>query len=1066
MYDGDEQAALARMLDCAIQFAWGLHYAHERGVIHQDVKPLNALLWEDGTLKVTDFGLARARQKAGIADASGAAGGEGRSLMVSMGGMTPSHCSPEQAAGRTLDRRTDVWSWAVGVLEMFQGEVTWLSGSLAAEALQAFLEHNGEQEQGIPAMPAGVADLLRRCFERDPGNRPAMMQECATALIEVYRAETGRPFPRPEPRDIGDTADTLNNRALSLIDLGKPDDAECLLDRAIELNAQHLAATYNRSLMRWRTGKQRDTEVGFELEQIRKDDPDNATAAYGLGWMRMEGGRFAEALVLFEEAVELGSDEDARRSVAQAQPLAELGAGQCLTGIKAHQGQFPGEQTLSGAAWAVAFSPDGRFALSGGIGETLCLWDLSALKNSRVLQGHTNAVFCVAFSPDTRFAASGSGDKTVRLWDVEQQQCLRVFYGHTAPVMSVGFWGSSRYVLSGSRDGTLKLWDAAEEQCVRTINGHSGGVRSVAMPSDGRFALSCGPDSEAQLRLWDVADGQCLRSLDTHADGVVSAAVSRSGRFAITGGGDGTIELWDPLSGQCLRTFQGHGNLVHSVAFGGDERFAVSGSHDRTLRLWDLASGQCLHSFAGHTGMIKGVAFSANTCIALSACMGQDQTIRFWDVGSILANRQRGPWLYSTAVAALEALERQESHAAYIENARRALETGDIAAALDSLRQARAVPGFERDKEGRQLQARVGASAAATALRGARLKYTLAEGCEDGVGQVAFSPDSRQALSAGPGEALRLWDLATGACRHTIEVSAGIIRFSADGRSVFSMGADKTLRVWDAATGENTRNLKGLTTDYASGSPLALSPDGRLACCASGPDANTARLGDTDSGKCLHILRGHTGAITAAAFSPDGHFVLTGSNDTSLQLWNTATGRRQRVFRGHEGTIRAVALSPDGRIAMSSSQDQTLRSWSTASGKCLCTCTGAKEDVYSVTFSADRRFAFAGYYSNSHKVRLWDLATGRCVRVFEGQAGRWPSSVSSVAVSPDGLFLLAGGRVQTVGPTLRLWELDWKYEYDPQRDREREDTTPGIERSRLGRIVDFLSGNAGREPHV
>ena len=64
LYDGDRQTALARMLDVAIQFAWGLHYGHERGVIHQDVKPINALMWDDGTLKVTDFGLAGARQKA------------------------------------------------------------------------------------------------------------------------------------------------------------------------------------------------------------------------------------------------------------------------------------------------------------------------------------------------------------------------------------------------------------------------------------------------------------------------------------------------------------------------------------------------------------------------------------------------------------------------------------------------------------------------------------------------------------------------------------------------------------------------------------------------------------------------------------------------------------------------------------------------------------------------------------------------------------------------------------------------------------------------------------------
>ena len=135
LYDG--RSDRPRWRGCstsAIQFAWGLHYAHERGVIHQDVKPLNALMWDDGTLKVTDFGLAGARQKAGLADMAGAMG----TVMVSTGGMTAAYCSPEQAAGRALDRRTDVWSWAVSVLEMFQGEVTWELGSLAAEVLEVF----------------------------------------------------------------------------------------------------------------------------------------------------------------------------------------------------------------------------------------------------------------------------------------------------------------------------------------------------------------------------------------------------------------------------------------------------------------------------------------------------------------------------------------------------------------------------------------------------------------------------------------------------------------------------------------------------------------------------------------------------------------------------------------------------------------------------------------------------------------------------------------------------------------------------------------------------------------
>jgi serine/threonine protein kinase len=155
---------LDQILDLAIQSAWGLHAAHEAGLVHQDVKPGNMLLTRDGLLKITDFGLARAREVAGEKKASA----PGQSLLVSMGGMTPEYCSPEQAAGQKLTRKTDIWSWGVSVLEMFTGEVTWGHGTVAGEALEDYLEGGG-QAPGRPKIPGPVGKVLQRCFQSDPG---------------------------------------------------------------------------------------------------------------------------------------------------------------------------------------------------------------------------------------------------------------------------------------------------------------------------------------------------------------------------------------------------------------------------------------------------------------------------------------------------------------------------------------------------------------------------------------------------------------------------------------------------------------------------------------------------------------------------------------------------------------------------------------------------------------------------------------------------------------------------------------------------------------------------------
>jgi tetratricopeptide (TPR) repeat protein/tRNA A-37 threonylcarbamoyl transferase component Bud32 len=198
LYEGGAGQRLERILDTAIQFAWGLHCVHELGLVHQDVKPANVMMDNDAHVavqglkaRVTDYGLARARVAAGEQHASEVGG----SILVSSGGYTPAYCSPEQAGGRKLDRSTDVWSWGVSVMEMFQGGVTWQSGSVAAEALKAFLEHNGEEEH-IPAMPQGLAELLKGCFRKDPAQRWKSMEAVVQQLREVYQAVVGVEYSR------------------------------------------------------------------------------------------------------------------------------------------------------------------------------------------------------------------------------------------------------------------------------------------------------------------------------------------------------------------------------------------------------------------------------------------------------------------------------------------------------------------------------------------------------------------------------------------------------------------------------------------------------------------------------------------------------------------------------------------------------------------------------------------------------------------------------------------------------------------------------------------------------
>ena len=193
LYEGGKVKALERILDTVIQSAWGLHCLHELGLVHQDVKPSNVMMGTDAQVAVkglkamiSDYGLARAR----------AAGGDrhepdrGRSILVSSGGYTPAYCSPEQFSGGKADRRNDIWSWGLSVLEMFQGGVSWYSGRVALATLEAFLEHNGEDDR-IPAMPVVLADALKNCFHEDPARRYQKLDVLLNWLPNLYLANVG-----------------------------------------------------------------------------------------------------------------------------------------------------------------------------------------------------------------------------------------------------------------------------------------------------------------------------------------------------------------------------------------------------------------------------------------------------------------------------------------------------------------------------------------------------------------------------------------------------------------------------------------------------------------------------------------------------------------------------------------------------------------------------------------------------------------------------------------------------------------------------------------------------------
>jgi RNA polymerase sigma factor (sigma-70 family) len=280
----------------------------------------------------------------------------------------------------------------------------------------------------------------------------------------------------------------------------------------------------------------------------------------------------------------------------------------------------------------VAFSPDGKQALSGGVtyGEgdpTVRLWDVATGKELRRMEGHTAGVYGVAFLPDGKKAVSGSHDSTIRVWDLETGKEVQRLEGHENTVYSLAVSPDGKHLLTGGEDHTVRLWDLAAGKEVRRFDGHTDKVRAVAFSADGKQVLSGALFTDSTLRVWDVKTGAELSKYTLNTGGIASVAFSPDGKSALAGCMDNVIHVFDLRDGS-ERRLEGHTQQVHGAVFTPDGRRILSASYDQTVRLWEVASGQEVCRFLGHTNWVWPVAVSPDGKFALSGSL--DKTMRLW----------------------------------------------------------------------------------------------------------------------------------------------------------------------------------------------------------------------------------------------------------------------------------------------------------------------------------------------------------------------------------------------------------------------------------------------------
>lgn len=863
LYQGDPEQTLDTILDFAIQTAWGLEYAHESGVVHQDIKPENILISSDFSAKVTDFGLA----SSWLYPRGNQALESGVFHHVGFAGLTKLYCSPEQLARQSLSLKTDMWSWAVTVLEMFSGRCSWENGAQAGEALERYL-HQGITTGEHRPIPLSIIELLRHCFEKDPERRPANMNMVADLLLETYKKEIGRPYLRSQPHKIDLLADELNNKGLSLLDLNQKSEAEQMFEKAIKIVKAHPEATFNRGLMLWHDGKITDVQFVQMLEESRSVHTNNWRINYYLALAHIERGDTKGADAALGRISRTNQDEAEVIRCRDVIQQEQAHWGQCLHVLRGHKD----------GVTSLAMTPDGKFGLSEDRINEKRLWDLVA--GSCLGKLEENKARGVLETPDKKYWI----DNRSEIWNQ---------VNHSLGVLRK---------TNASSDGRLRLLPNNAMLNVGTVR--------VLLMNDWQFQIPDEFDGNYEELVWQQhIHVPVLRSFEGHLDVIQCCAISADGLTGITGSRDFTVRVWmlrpglvSPyalvrpktaieLSKQSenfketlqqaeemsetappaeviqicykarsmaghehspevmaiihriarnasrsslraawlVQNYSGHKGAVCSLSVGQDDVHALSGDWEKRMCYWNFATGECLWYTDAHQARVEGVSLSPDGRFGLSAA----DSLRMWDL-------QSGKLMHDFNTGATKS--------------------------------------------------------------------------------VSFSKNGGFAASAH-GTSIRLWDLNTYECKHNFEGhSRNVNCVVLTDEFLLSGSDDKTIRLWNLENGICQHRFIGHSGSIES---LALTLDGRFIFSAGGG----VRLWERSSGKCLSVMTGHTGTIWSVAVSPDGRFGVTASMDQTLRLWRLINGQCLREFKVDESPVQSVAFLNDGFQMLSGSFDHSIKLW-------------------------------------------------------------------------------------------------------------------------------------------
>jgi WD40 repeat protein len=885
----------ARSAQLLRKLALAVHHAHQRGILHGDLKPANVLLDENNEPHLADFGLARVLEPGAVATRT----------LTFFG--SPAYAAPEQVARdrREITTSADIYGLGAILYELLTGRPPFEAPDLA-QTFRKVLEEDPIRPSHLSlttyhsSLPLDLETICLKCLEKDPLKRYPTAQSLADDLQRFLNNEpiTARPITRTaklirwsQRNPTLATAYSLLILLLILILIGSPlaalrlnnernraenaSEREFLLRR--QSNAERYTSDMNLAHRAWEEGAAAQGRALLRAHIPHPGEPD----LRGFEWrylrnLWVDESRFAftnfasEArFIITATGTLLASDQ---QKIVALDPTSRTER-EILTDPDSDMSVL----ALSSAAT--------NLLATAGYSGTIKLWDLQTSKLLRSFRPTDRETGSLDFSPDGKHLAwAGEFVPVLGLLDLETGTSLWTNQTLISP-RAIRFNRDGKTLISGGGEaGNPIQWDIHGHPTPFPLE-HQGWVTKLALSADGRKLATAAADNSTII--WDIPSRRKEQQIPSF--GV--PAFSPDGQVLALGARDSTIQLWDLRRETQRALLRGQENPTLSLQFAPDGESLYSSS-GRTLRVWSPQTRQPSAILAPRNGYLAAVAISPDAQ-KVAAVDFHARLARIWRLSS------------RTVIAELPGSDGYAETCAFSPDGRLfALGSDETIKLYDTT-------SFDRT----QTLSNPGSTTT-------RLSFT-----PDGSIVVSSAPHLGSGLDR---KWLKFWDLRSYLPLEKpgiLSLNAAAAEFSPDGKLLAVGYFDGKLRVWnfehEACELEVQPHQPGCIWS------VAFSPDGHW--LASGSDDRTVTLLDLQTRHFVKLAE-HNDFIWMVRFAPDGRSLVSSSNDSTIKFWNPLTHRTALTLKGGMGPVNGLAFTRDGTLMASCNSDGTVHLWSAPFG--------------------------------------------------------------------------------------------------------------------------------------